>query len=165
MNASTETAVPSQSDFELWSSAVLEELAQSEHAKELGIRLIDEQESAELNQNFRNKQGPTNVLSFTYTDILLEAQQNLLGDLAICSQVVIREAQEQKKTAPAHWAHMTIHGLLHLLGHDHQLDSEAETMEQLESSILEKLGYPHPYNHPSDEQKTEQQTKQKEEKE
>ena len=152
MNVSDESAVPSQSNFELWSDAVLQELNQTEQDFELGIRLVAENESAELNQNFRNKQGSTNVLSFTYTDIPAETQHNLLGDLAICSQVVIREAKEQQKAAPAHWAHMTIHGMLHLLGHDHQHDTEADTMEKLESNILAKLGYPHPYTHPSDEQ-------------
>jgi len=145
VNESAEPAVPSQAEFEGWSDAVLKELKQSEQAFELGIRLVSENESAELNQNFRNKQGPTNVLSFTYSDILPEAQQNLLGDLAICSQVVIREAQEQHKTAQAHWAHMTIHGMLHLLGHDHQDDIQAESMETLECNILLKLGYPQPY--------------------
>ncbi len=145
MNISDEPAVPSQAEFELWSDAVLKELNQSEQAFELGVRLVSENESAELNQNFRNKQGPTNVLSFSYTDIPAEAQLNLLGDLAICSQVVNREAQEQNKTVTAHWAHMTIHGMLHLLGHDHQYDTEAEAMEKLESNILSKLGYPQPY--------------------
>ncbi len=145
MNLSGESAVPSQAEFEGWSDAVLKELNHSEQTLELGIRLVSENESAELNQNFRNKQGPTNVLSFTYTDIPPEAQQNLLGDLAICSQVVIREAQEQHKTIKAHWAHMTIHGMLHLLGQDHQDDIEAEAMEKLESNILSKLGYSQPY--------------------
>ncbi|PCJ40917.1 MAG: rRNA maturation RNase YbeY [SAR86 cluster bacterium] len=149
MNASAESAVPSQTEFELWSNAVLQELNQSEQAFELGVRLVSADESAELNQNFRNKQGPTNVLSFSYTDALIgapaEAQHNLLGDLAICSRVVIHEAQEQQKTATAHWAHMTIHGMLHLRGYDHQHDSEADAMEKLESKILSTLGYPHPY--------------------
>ena len=145
MNLSGEPAVPSQAEFEGWSEAVLKELNHGEQTLELGIRLVSENESAELNQNFRNKQGPTNVLSFTYSDIPLEAQQNLLGDLAICSQVVIREAQEQHKTIKAHWAHMTIHGMLHLLGQDHQEDIEAEAMEKLESNILTKLGYSQPY--------------------
>ena len=145
MNVSGESAVPSQAEFEGWSDAVLKELNQSEQAFEIGIRLVSENESAELNQNFRNKQGPTNVLSFNYEDILPEAQQNLLGDLVICSQVVIKEAQQQQKAIKAHWAHMTIHGMLHLLGHDHQDDMEAETMEHLESNILTKLGYPQPY--------------------
>jgi probable rRNA maturation factor len=145
MNVSGETAVPSQEEFEGWSNAVLKELNQSEQTFELGIRLVAENESADLNQNFRNKQGPTNVLSFNYEDILPEAQQNLLGDLAICSQVVIHEANEQHKMVKAHWAHMTIHGMLHLLGHDHQDDKQAEAMETLESNILVKLGYPQPY--------------------
>jgi probable rRNA maturation factor len=146
MNVSSESAVPSQADFELWGNAVLQELNQSEQDVELGIRLVSEDESAELNSNFRNKQGPTNVLSFTYGVMPAEAQHNLLGDLAICSQVVIREAQQQQKTASAHWAHMTIHGILHLKGFDHQADDEAAAMEKMESDILSRLGYPHPYN-------------------
>lgn len=145
MNVSGESAVPSQAEFEGWSEAVLTELDQSERTFELAIRLVAENESAELNQNFRNKQGPTNVLSFNYDEILPEVQQNLLGDLVICSQVVINEAQQQHKTLKAHWAHMTIHGMLHLLGHDHENDLEAKTMENLESNILMKLGYPQPY--------------------
>ncbi len=145
MNVSGESAVPSQAEFEGWSEAVLTELDQSERTIELAIRLVAENESAELNQNFRNKQGPTNVLSFNYDEILPELQQNLLGDLVICSQVVINEAQQQHKTLKAHWAHMTIHGMLHLLGYDHENDLEAKTMENLESNILMKLGYPQPY--------------------
>ncbi len=145
MNLSGESAVPSQAEFEGWSDAVLKELNNNEQTLELGIRLVSEIESAELNQNFRNKQGPTNVLSFTYTDIPPQVQQNLLGDLAICSQVVIREAREQQKAIKAHWAHMTIHGMLHLLGQDHQDDIEAEAMEKLEGNILSKLGYSQPY--------------------
>lgn len=146
MNATREIAAPSQTEFELWGNAVLKELKQTEQVFELGVRLVSEKESAELNQSFRNKQGPTNVLSFTYADIPAEAQSNLLGDLAICSQVVIREAQKQQKTAKAHWAHMTIHGILHLCGYDHQHNNEAKVMEQLEIKILSKLGYPHPYD-------------------
>lgn len=145
MNVSAEPAAPSQTEFELWSDAVLQELNQVKQNFEIGIRLVSEEESAELNHNFRNKQGPTNVLSFTYTDIPAEAKHNLLGDLAICSKVVIREAQEQQKAVLAHWAHMTIHGMLHLLGYDHRNDTEAVDMEELESNILSKLGYPHPY--------------------
>ena len=145
MNVSNEPASPSQAEFEGWSNAVLEELKLSEKDFELGIRLVSENESAELNQNFRNKQGPTNVLSFAYSDIPIEAQQNLLGDLAICSQVVIREAQQQHKATKAHWAHMTINGMLHLFCHDHQDVMEAQAMEILESNILSKLGYPQPY--------------------
>lgn len=146
MNVSAESATPSQTEFELWSDAVLQELNQVKQTFEIGIRLVSEEESAELNQNFRNKPGPTNVLSFTYTDIPTAAKHNLLGDLAICSKVVIREAQEQRKAVLAHWAHMTVHGMLHLLGYDHQDNTEAVDMEELESTILSKLGYPHPYN-------------------
>ena len=146
MNVSGEPVVPTQADFQHWSNAALTAMGQTELAFELGIRLIDENESAELNQNFRHKQGPTNVLSFTYEDIPQAVGQALLGDLAICTQVVMREALEQKKSAQAHWAHMTVHGMLHLLGQDHKQEKAASAMESLESVILAKLGYANPYS-------------------
>lgn len=152
MNVSEENTVPSQKDFEYWGDAVLNELQLREQVYELGIRLVSENESAELNKSFRRKQGATNVLSFTYPDLPDEIQINLLGDLAICSAIVIREAQEQQKSASAHWAHMTVHGMLHLLGHDHQNDTEAQAMETLECRIMSALGYPQPYPNTNQEQ-------------
>lgn len=145
MNVSGQNEVPMQADFQDWSNAALKALDRSDQPIELGIRLVNEAESAELNQNFRHKQGSTNVLSFSYDDIPAGAEQAMLGDLVICSQVVIQEAREQQKSVQAHWAHMTIHGMLHLLGQDHQLDAEAEAMEKLESVILTELGYANPY--------------------
>tara|TARA_R110000772_G_scaffold29023_2_gene72828 strand:+ start:93 stop:554 length:462 start_codon:yes stop_codon:yes gene_type:complete len=145
MNVSGESEVPMQEDFQGWSNAVLHAMDCSDQALELGIRLVNEAESAELNQTFRHHQGSTNVLSFSYDDIPGDAEQAMLGDLVICSQVVIREAREQEKSVQAHWAHMTVHGILHLLGHDHQHDAEAEIMENLESVILARLGYANPY--------------------
>lgn len=113
-------------------------------AAELVIRIVDEAESRELNHQFRGKDKPTNVLSFPF-----EAPPgfpcNHLGDLAICAPVVEREAREQGKPSEAHWAHMLVHGVLHLLGHDHQNDAEAEAMEALEVEILARLGFPDPY--------------------
>lgn len=114
----------------------------------VSIRLVDEEESADLNSRYRNKTGSTNVLSFPATlpeDMQVLLQQSPLGDLAICAPVVEREAGEQRKPVLAHWAHMTVHGTLHLLGHDHQNSEDAESMERLECRILESLGFNNPY--------------------
>jgi len=111
---------------------------------ELTIRFVDEKESAELNKQYRNKNGPTNILSFPF-EVPAEFELNLLGDLVICSDVVKREAVEQKKQELAHWAHMVVHGTLHLLGYDHLTDAEADVMEDKEIKILSQLGYTDPY--------------------
>jgi len=110
----------------------------------LSIRLVDEAESQQLNANYRNKDYPTNVLSFP-CDLPPDVDLNLLGDLVICVQVVEREAIEQQKSIQAHWAHMVVHGCLHLLGYDHINEAEAEDMESLETAILTELGFPAPY--------------------
>jgi probable rRNA maturation factor len=113
------------------------------------IRIVDEQESAELNGQYRHKQGPTNVLSFPFEwpeGLDISASEGvLLGDLVICSPVVEREALEQHKRLMDHWAHMIIHGLLHLLGYDHIEEEEAEEMETKEIAILNKLHIQNPY--------------------
>lgn len=110
----------------------------------LSIRLVDEQESQELNSHYRHKNSPTNVLSFP-CELPPEVELDLLGDLVICVQVVEREAREQGKSAHAHWAHMVVHGCLHLLGYDHIDDVEAQEMEALETAILAELDFPPPY--------------------
>lgn len=112
--------------------------------KELTIRLVDAEESRTLNREYRNRDYPTNVLSFP-ADLPSELNIPLLGDLVICVPVVNREASEQRKSPDAHWAHMVIHGCLHLLGHDHIDDDEAEVMEQLERQLLAELGIADPY--------------------
>ena len=111
---------------------------------ELSIRIVDEQESADFNQRYRGKSGATNVLSFPF-DAVTPEPLPILGDLVICAPVVIREASEQQKTVDAHWAHIVIHGVLHLLGYDHIEDQEAEQMESLETAILVNLDFPPPY--------------------
>ncbi len=112
---------------------------------ELTIRLVDEAEGLELNSTYRHKDYATNVLSFPadVPDELLDIP--LLGDLVICAPVVAREALEQRKPLQAHWAHLVIHGCLHLLGYDHIDDAEAEEMETLERELLAELGHPDPY--------------------
>jgi probable rRNA maturation factor len=111
---------------------------------ELTIRLVDETESADLNQQYRNKPGPTNVLSFPY-DPEPGIASRLLGDIVICAPVVEQEAIDQNKSLLAHWAHMVIHGTLHLLGYTHEFDDDATEMENLETEILLRLNFPPPY--------------------
>ncbi|MFU8766018.1 MAG: rRNA maturation RNase YbeY [Haliea sp.] len=108
------------------------------------IRVVDEAESAELNGAYRHKQGPTNVLSFPF-EASPGIDEQHLGDLVICAPVVAREAAEQGKTAEAHWAHMVVHGMLHLQGYDHIEEADAQRMEALETRILKELGYGEPY--------------------
>ncbi len=113
-------------------------------AAQLVVRIVDEDESGELNQRYRRREGPTNVLSFPFEHPEL-LDPPLLGDLLVCAPVVEREAREQGKPAEAHWAHMVIHGTLHLLGYDHEEADEAELMEGLERDILARLGHPDPW--------------------
>jgi probable rRNA maturation factor len=133
--------LPAEDDFRQWVAAALP----AEHDPvELVIRLVDEAESRQLNRDFRAQDRPTNVLSFPF-EAPAEVALPLLGDLVICVQVVVREAAEQGKDLRAHWAHMVVHGVLHLLGFDHQNDSDAEKMEALERDILRDLQFPDPY--------------------
>lgn len=134
-------AIPAEAALRDWVAAAL---AGRRDTAEVTLRIVDEAEIAELNETYRHKRGSTNVLSFPF-----EAPPGvtlpLLGDLVICAPVVAREAQEQGKPVEAHWAHMVVHGCLHLLGYDHLDEAEAATMETLEIEILAALGYPDPY--------------------
>ncbi len=116
---------------------------------ELTIRIVDEDEIQALNNTYRHKNKPTNVLSFPYEgfefEVPEEIQLPLLGDLIICHDIVVAEAQQQAKTIIEHWAHMVVHGVLHLKGYDHLEDSDAEQMEALEIKILQQLGFSNPY--------------------
>jgi probable rRNA maturation factor len=109
---------------------------------ELTIRIVDETESHALNRHYRGKDKPTNVLSFQGDPAL---RKHVLGDLVICAPVVAREAVEQNKTPREHWAHLVVHGCLHLQGYDHEQESEAKVMEAREIRILERLGFENPY--------------------
>jgi probable rRNA maturation factor len=113
-------------------------------AAELTVRIVDEAEGTALNTRYRGRGGPTNVLSFPFEGIP-GVDLPLLGDIVICAPVVRREAAEQGKPEPAHWAHVVVHGALHLLGHDHIDAEEARAMEAMERQILAGLGYPDPY--------------------
>ena len=136
-----ETGLPTAEEIEQWAAAAVQ--PQSNEV-EMTVRIVDEAESHELNLNYRGKDRPTNVLSFPF-ECPDEVELPLLGDLVICRQVVEREAQEQDKPLMAHWAHMVVHGSLHLLGYDHIEDDEAEEMESLETQIMTGLGFADPY--------------------
>ncbi|MHB1371254.1 MAG: rRNA maturation RNase YbeY [Pseudomonadaceae bacterium] len=134
--------VPTAAELQRWCELALR---QRSGDSELTIRMVDEEEGRELNRTWRHKDYPTNVLSFPadVPDEFLDIP--LLGDLVICVPVVEREAVEQGKPPAAHWAHLVIHGCLHLLGYDHIEDAEAEEMEALERQLLAELGHPDPY--------------------
>jgi len=124
-----------------WAGKVLQE--QSGFA-ELTVRIVDEAEITALNRQFRGKDGATNVLSFPYEG-MPGVTSDLLGDVVVCAPVVANESVAQNKPLEAHWAHIVVHGVLHLLGYDHTQDDEAHRMEACEAGLLASLGYPDPY--------------------
>lgn len=113
------------------------------NAMEVTLRIVDEAESQHLNETYRHKQGPTNVLSFSYSDDI--QVDGIMGDLVICAPVVVREALAQGKPEEGHWAHMVVHGIMHLAGYDHETPAEADVMESAEINILGGLGIHNPY--------------------
>jgi len=133
--------LPTQAEFETW---VRTAIGQTMAEVELTIRIVEVAESQQLNLTYCGKDRPTNVLSFPF-EAPPEVQLPLLGDLVICAQVVEQEAIEQNKPLNAHWAHMVIHGCLHLLGYDHIIDEEADEMESLETQLVEGLRFTDPY--------------------
>ena len=133
--------IPSSKHFSRWIQAALREPFDN---LEQTIRVIAETESQSLNLQYRGKDAPTNILSFPAEIPYIDYQ--CLGDLVVCSPIVTREACEQDKELDAHWAHLIVHGMLHLQGFDHQTDDEADKMEALEVEILSTLGYINPYN-------------------
>jgi probable rRNA maturation factor len=138
--ATRRAGVPHVSSFARWANAAFAGagVRRAQDSVELTIRVVGAAESRRLNRAWRGKDKPTNVLSFA-------ADAPLLGDLAICAPVVAREAREQGKSPAAHWAHMVVHGVLHLLGYDHENDRDAARMEARETKILAQLGMPNPY--------------------
>ncbi|WP_372872524.1 rRNA maturation RNase YbeY [Shewanella sp.] len=133
--------LPTPAQFETW---VRVALGNTLDEAELTIRIVDASESQQLNHDYRGKDKPTNVLSFPF-EAPPGIELPLLGDLVICASVVENESVEQQKALEAHWAHMVVHGCLHLLGYDHIEDAEAEEMESLETTLITGLGYPDPY--------------------
>ena len=136
---------PSEQQFQLWVDTVLKD---ANADSEIVIRLIDNEESAELNQQYRHKVGPTNILSFPF-EAPEGIEMDLLGDLAVCAPLIAEEARQQGKPLLHHWAHITIHGVLHLLGYDHIENGEADEMETLEIALLSQLNIPNPYQEES----------------
>ncbi|KGE77104.1 rRNA maturation RNase YbeY [Halomonas salina] len=135
--------LPSQAELEAWAGAVLARLP-DETRHELTVRFVDAEESQALNRDYRGKDKPTNVLSFPF-ECPPGVPLPLLGDLVICHPVVTDEARDQDKALGDHYAHMVVHGTLHLMGYDHIEDDEAEVMEALERDILAGLGIGDPY--------------------
>ncbi|ANP77287.1 MULTISPECIES: rRNA maturation RNase YbeY [Vibrio] len=136
-----EQGLPTEQDIQLWLDKTIPQFQEN---AELTVRIVDTQESHQLNHEYRGKDKPTNVLSFPF-EAPPGIELDLLGDLIICRQVVEKEAEEQSKPLLAHWAHMVVHGSLHLLGYDHIEDDEAEEMESLETEIMQSMGFEDPY--------------------
>jgi probable rRNA maturation factor len=144
-NATASVSVPGEDQFQHWVEAAM---AGKVNNFTLTIRIVDKQEAQRFNRDYRNKDYATNVLSFPAElpeGLPSAIRQSQLGDLLICAPVVASEASEQCRTEADHWAHLTIHGVLHLLGYDHEGTDEAEVMEALETEILAKLGISDPY--------------------
>ena len=135
------SGIPTESEFLRWVEAAL---VQNYDNLEQTIRVVNEAESRDLNVQYRGKDKPTNVLSFPSQSAFLD--YDCLGDLVICAPLVSAEAEQQKKTEIAHWAHLVVHGMLHLQGYDHENTAEATKMEALEVEILSTLGYSNPYD-------------------
>ena len=136
--------IPAEEDIRSWIAATLDGQATPDEV-EVSVRLVDGAEMAQLNATYRGKEGTTNVLSFP-ADLPAALALPLLGDIVICAPVVRAEALRQGKSQQAHWAHMTVHGTLHLLGYDHLEEEEATIMEALETTILQTLSFGCPYN-------------------
>ena len=132
--ASEERNLPTEAEFRRWVRAALRV------DTSVTIRIVDAEEGRVLNATYRGKDYATNVLTFPLTE-----EPQLMGDIVICAPVVAKEAMEQGKTLLAHYAHMTVHGVLHLHGYDHEVDAQAELMESMEMATMQKLGFTNPY--------------------
>ncbi len=141
--ASAVNDIPKAREIQVWADTALEEVADDGEPPDLCVRVVDNEESVALNSRFRGIDEPTNVLSFPAQVDL--PGKNIYGDVVICASVVCSEAADQGKSVCDHYAHMVVHGVLHLAGYDHQQDQDAELMEALEIKILERVGVADPY--------------------
>ena len=143
---SNAAGIPSADDIGQWVKRAVSTVAADSDA-EVSVRIVDEDEMQTLNREYRDQDKPTNVLSFPTGDVdgMPPGVTSPLGDIVVCATVVAREAEEQGKTLDEHWSHMLVHGALHLLGHDHLTESQADAMESLEREILAGLGIADPY--------------------
>ena len=143
---SNAAGIPSADDIGQWVKRAVSTVAADSDA-EVSVRIVDEDEMQTLNRDYRDQDKPTNVLSFPTGDAdgMPPGVTSPLGDIVVCAAVVAREAEEQGKTLDEHWSHMLVHGALHLLGHDHLTESQADAMESLEREILAGLGIADPY--------------------
>jgi probable rRNA maturation factor len=139
--ASITRNLPTKQQFITW---VTTALTKSQRQGELLIRIVDREEMAKLNKQYRKKSGPTNVLAFPFKPMPL-APNDFLGDIVLCAPLIKAEAKAQQKKILSHWAHLTIHGVLHLLGYDHTTPKDAAIMERLETEYLDQLGFNDPY--------------------
>lgn len=138
----TSTAIPDEQKIRHW--AILALTQGQQHPAEISIKVVTPDDIQQLNRQFRQQNKPTNVIAFPFEDTM-NTDSTYLGDIAICANIVANEAQAQHKTFDAHFAHMVIHGILHLMGYDHQNDIEAHQMESLEIELLTQLGFANPY--------------------
>lgn len=147
-HASNDVALPEDEEIASWVQCAVSDQMDDQAVAELNVRIVDSDEISALNRNYRNKSGPTNVLSFPFElppGFPTEDNYKILGDIVICASVVQQEAEQQQKLPKSHWAHMVMHGTLHLLGYDHQTNDQAEQMESLETALLHQLRFPDPY--------------------
>jgi probable rRNA maturation factor len=146
MQKRVRTWSPRRADITAWTNAALGRRARN---REVGVRVVGRAESRKLNAHYRGKDHATNVLSFPASSLPVPGPQVApLGDLVICPQVLRTEAREQNKSLRAHWAHLVVHGALHLIGYDHERSADARRMERREVTVLRRLGFTNPYRSP-----------------
>ncbi len=136
------TWAPPRADIAAWASTALGRKAAG---REIGVSVVGPSESRRLNARYRGRDQPTNVLSFPAAELPVTGPERPLGDLVICPDVLRAEAREQGKNLRAHWAHLVVHGTLHLVGYDHEEAADANRMERREIAVLRRLGFPNPY--------------------
>jgi len=149
VNDAAQQDIPNAEQIQRWVNAAANSADAESAASQVTVRIVELDEIIQLNEQYRQKTGATNVLSFPFElppGMPAEQSEIELGDIVICAAVVMDEAVVQKKTSVAHWAHMVVHGTLHLLGYDHIQDDDAQKMESLEIAVLDELGYANPYS-------------------